>query len=123
MPEVSPSHELLESGELKNLIHKFIEEVVEQDKSVEAFDVPSRINQELLFRKDENNEFKYVQFQPLVPVDPKNCLAHYRSWHYLVGSSEDGIEPLYDDLPGEDSIIFILKKWLEESKKQNAIRN
>lgn len=109
--------EFSESNELKNLIHKLIEEVVEQDKSVETFDVPNRINQELLSRANENNEVKYVQFQPLVPVDPKKCLAHYRSWHYLVGSSEDGIEPLYDDLPGEDSIIFILNKWLEESKK------
>jgi len=115
MSEKNPSREFSDSFEMKDTIRRLINEIIGEDK-VGVLHLRIKLKDELLSRKDENNESKYIQFEPVDPVDPRKCLVNYRAWHYFVGSSWHEKIPPYEDLPGEDSIVSILTQWAQEKK-------
>lgn len=115
MPEQDPFHDFKLPSPLRDTVGQLISEVAPQFND-ELFRLQSVIKEELLSKKDEKSQPKYIQFEPVVPVDPRSCLENYKAWHYLVGSSWTSKVPPYEDLPGEDSIVSILKKLLQEKE-------
>jgi len=48
--------------------------------------------------------------------DPTKAMHNYKFYHFAIGSSlglDKSLWPLYDDFPGDDSVIKILNSWVK----------